>query len=117
VQTLIYRYAGNDRNPIHADRDVAWKAGYREPILMGQNTIGFACRALVHELGDGDPTRLKSIGGRFAAAGYNGDILITEMWHGSDLGRDERGHDVVLFRVLNQRREVLVDRGRATIAS
>jgi acyl dehydratase len=117
VQTLIYRYAGNDRNPIHADRDVAWKAGYREPILMGQNTIGFAGRALVHELGDGDPTRLKSIGGRFAAAGYNGDILITEMWHGSDLGRDERGHDVVLFRVLNQRREVLVDRGRATIAS
>jgi hypothetical protein len=38
------------------------------------------------------------------------------MWHGGDLGRDDRGHDVVLFRVLNQRREVLVDRGRATIA-
>jgi acyl dehydratase len=116
VQTLLYRYAGNDRNPIHADRDVAWKAGYREPILMGQNTLGFACRAIVHELADGDPARLRSIGGRFAAAGYNGDVLITEMWKGRDLGTDERGDDVVLFRVLNQRREVLVDRGRATVA-
>jgi len=117
VQTLLYRYAGNDRNPIHVDRDTAWKAGYREPILMGQNTIGFACRAIINELGDGNPTRLRSISGRFAAAGYNGDILVTEMWRGGDLGRDERGDDVVLFRVLNQRREVLVDRGRATIAS
>ena len=77
---------GNDRNPIHADREVAWKAGYREPILMGQNTMGFACRALVHELGDGDPARLRSISGRFAAAGYNGDILVTEMWYGNDIG-------------------------------
>jgi acyl dehydratase len=116
VQTLLYRYAGNDRNPIHADREVAWKAGYREPILMGQNTMGFACRALVHELVDGDPARLRSIGGRFAAAGYNGDILVTEMWCGNDIGRDERGDDVVLFRVVNQRHEVLIDRGRATIA-
>jgi acyl dehydratase len=116
VQTLLYRYAGNDRNPIHADRDVAWKAGYREPILMGQNTLGFACRALVHECAEGDAARLKSISGRFAAAGYNGDVLVTELWRGDDLGHDERGDAVVLFRVLNQRREVLVDRGRATIA-
>ena len=76
----------------------------------------FACRALVHELCDGDPARLRSINGRFAAPGYNGDILVTEMWFGDDIGRDDRGDDVVLFRVLNQRREVLVDRGRATIA-
>jgi hypothetical protein len=54
--------------------------------------------------------------GPTAAAGYKGDILLTQMWHGSDLGRDGRGHAVVLVRGVNQRREVLVDRGRATIA-
>jgi acyl dehydratase len=115
AQTLLYRYAGNDRNPLHADREVAWKAGYREPILMGQNTLGFACRAIIDKLTDHDPTRLRSIGGRFAAAGYNGDVLITEMWHGADLGHDGRGDAVVLFRVRNQRNDVLIDRGRATI--
>jgi acyl dehydratase len=115
VQTLLYRYAGNDPNPIHVDPEVAHERGYKEPILMGQNTLGFACRALVHDLAARDPRRLRSIAGRFAAAGYNGDTLITEMWHGAGVGDDKRGDRVVLFRVVNQRGDVLVDRGRATL--
>ena len=115
VQTLLYRYAGNDRNPIHSEPETAWKNGYREPILMGQNTIGFACRAMVHDLVDGNPARLRSISGRFAAAGYNGDVLTTEMWRGRDIGYDDCGDAVVLFRVVNQVGDVLIDRGRATV--
>jgi len=117
VQTLLYRYAGNDRNPLHSEPETAHKHGFREPILMGQNTLGYACRAIVHALADGDPSRVRSIAGRFAAAGYNGDTLVTEMWHGPDVGCDGRADAVVLFRVVNQSGDVLVDRGRATVAT
>ena len=117
VQTLLYRYAGNDRNPLHSEPETAAKHGFREPILMGQNTLGFACRAIVHALACGEPARLRSISGRFAAAGYNGDTLVTEMWHGADVGCDGRGDAVVLFRVVNQNGDVLVDRGRAKLVS
>ncbi|HEV8296686.1 MAG TPA: MaoC/PaaZ C-terminal domain-containing protein, partial [Acidimicrobiales bacterium] len=65
-QTLWYRYAGNDRNPIHVDPEVAREAGYRAPILMGQNTLGFACRGLVETVCGGDPKGLASLSGRFA---------------------------------------------------
>ena len=58
---------------------------------------------------------LRSVAGRFAAAGYNGDALVTEMWHGPDVGCDGHGDAVVLFRVVNQHGDVLVDRGRATV--
>jgi acyl dehydratase len=116
VQTLLYRYAGNDPNPIHVDPEVAHERGYKEPILMGQNTLGFACRAIVRTVADGHPRRVRSIAGRFAAAGYNGDTLVTEMWHGPDVGSDERGDRAILFRVVNERGDVLVDRGRATVA-
>lgn len=114
-QTLWYRYAGNDRNPIHVDAEVARDAGYRAPILMGQNTLGFACRAIVDTVCGGDPSALGSISGRFASAGYNGDVLGVELWVGDDVGADPHGHEIVLFRVVNQHREVLVDRGFATI--
>jgi acyl dehydratase len=116
AQTLLYRYAGNDRNPIHSDVDTARAAGYREPILMGQNTLGFACRALVHSVAGGEAARLRSISGRFAEAGYNGDLLSIEIWVGDDIGVDDNGHAVALFRVLDQHRRVLIDRGRATLA-
>ena len=115
-QTLLYRYAGHDRNPMHADADLARAAGYRDPILMGQNTLGFACRALVHSVASGEPARLRSISGRFAEAGYNGDVLATEVWIGDDVGVDGNGHAVALFRVLDQHGRVLIDRGRAAIA-
>ena len=42
--------------------------------------LGFACRALVHTTLDGNPTRLRSIEGRFSAPAYNGDTLRTEIW-------------------------------------
>ena len=66
--------------------------------------LGFACRALVHTVLDGDPARLRSIEGRFSAPAYNGDTLCTEIWTGPDSAR---------FRVRNQAGTVLVDRGQA----
>ena len=58
---------------------------------------------------------MRSIDGRFAAPGYNGDRLSTELWFGMGVGADARGRLVVPFRVVNQDGAVLVDRGRVTI--
>jgi len=115
-QTLLYRHAGNDANAIHIDPTVAERAGFKGPILAGQNTLGFAARAVIEAVCDGDPARVRSIDGRFAAPGYNGDRLITEMWFGLGVGADARGRLIVAFRVVNQDGAVLVDRGRVTIA-
>jgi len=115
-QTLLYRHAGNDANAIHIDPTVAERAGFKGPILAGQNTLGFAARAVIEAVCDGDPARVRSIDGRFAAPGYNGDRLATEMWFGLGVGADARGRLIVAFRIVNQDGAVLVDRGRVTIA-
>jgi len=115
-QTLLYRHAGNDANAIHIDPAVAEQAGFKGPILAGQNTLGFAARAAIEAVCGRDPTRVRSIDGRFAAPGYNGDRLTTELWFGMGVGADTRGRLVVAFRVVNQDGAVLVDRGRVTIA-
>ena len=116
IQSLLWRHAGNDPNAIHVDPQVAARAGFRAPILSGLNTLGFACRALVHEVAGGAPERLRSLGARFATPAYNGDELITEIWHGDDLGRDARGDRHALFRVVNQHGAALIESGVATIA-
>ncbi len=116
IQSLLWRHAGNDPNPIHVDPEVAKRAGFRAPILSGLNTLGFACRALVAGAAAGNPARLRSLRARFANPGYNGDTLTTEVWTGDDLGRDEHGHAVALFRVLNQDCTPLIEQGRATLA-
>jgi|SRR5688572_2817611 len=117
IQSLLWRHAGNDPNAIHLDPEIAAHAGFRAPILSGLNTLGFACRALVHAVADGAPERLHSLSGRFASPGYNGDALTTEIWTGGDLGRDARGDRHALFRVVNQVGAVLIEHGTATIAA
>ncbi len=109
MQSLLYRHGGNDPNLIHYDPSVAAAAGFDAPILMGLNTFGFACRALVETVCGGDPMVLGSMGGRFAAPGYNGDVLTTQIWH-------EPGEPgSVLFRVVSGRGTTLLDKGRATV--
>jgi acyl dehydratase len=105
IQTLLYRHGGHDANPLHFDPEFARRAGWDAPILTGQNVLGFACRALVHTALDGDPTRLRSIEGRFSAPAYNGDTLRTEIW--------ADGAGSARFRVRNEAGTVLVDRGQA----
>ena len=117
VQTLLWRHAGNDPNEIHLDPQLAARAGFRAPILSGLNTLGFACRALVHALAGGAPEQLRSLAARFASPGYNGDALTTEIWTGDDLGRDARGDRCALFRVVNQEGSVLIEQGYATISN
>jgi acyl dehydratase len=116
VQTLLWRHAGNDPNRIHFDPAVAARAGFRAPILMGLNTLGFACRALVLSVAGGEPARMRSLEGRFATPGYNGDVLVAEIWTGEGVGADPRGNRLALYRVVNQRGDVLLDRGLAAFS-
>jgi acyl dehydratase len=117
IQTLLYRHAGNDDNPVHVDPEFAIAAGFDGPILTGQNTLGFACRALVETVADGDPANLASIEGRFGSPGYNGDALTTLIWFGPDVGTTADGHALAVFSVANQRGDTVLDRGRATVRS
>ena len=82
-QALLYRLTG-DRNPLHSDPTFAARAGFDRPILHGMATYGFATRALVRELCDGDPDRLRSIAARLAAPVLPGETLATRVWRGGD---------------------------------
>ncbi len=76
---LIYRLSG-DRNPLHADYDVARKAGYERPILHGLASYGTACAVILRAFCDGDPARMTSLALRFAGIVMPGDRLDFSCW-------------------------------------
>jgi acyl dehydratase len=78
-QPLLYRLTG-DMNPLHADPEVAKKAGFPKPILQGLCTFGIACKAVVDNVLDGDVTKVAGYGVRFAGIFFPGDTLVTKVW-------------------------------------
>jgi acyl dehydratase len=96
---LLYRLNG-DRNPLHADPAVAARAGYRQPILHGLCTLGYAGHAILRTACDYDAARLKSMAVRFTAPVFPGETLRTEMWH-------EDGGVSYRSRVLEREQQVL----------
>jgi len=100
-QALLYRLSG-DRNPLHSDPVFAKRAGFDRPILHGLCTYGFTGRALLHAVCGSDPTRFRSMAGRFSRPQYPGDTLKISIW-------DEE--DGMRFRTDNQRGETVIDSG------
>lgn len=82
-QALIYRLSG-DRNPLHSDPSFAAIGGFDRPILHGLCTYGFTGRALLHTLCGGDPSRLRSMEGRFSSPVWPGEALTVRMWRTGD---------------------------------
>lgn len=76
---LLYRLLGDD-NPLHADPDVARKAGFERPILHGLASYGLLAWALLRQCAEHNPARLKALDVRFTAPVYPGETLITEIW-------------------------------------
>lgn len=101
-----YAPASGDRNPIHLDDAVATKAGLPGVILHGLCTMAFAQRDVIRELCDGDPTRLRHIGVRFARPVFPGETLSLQLW------RD--GNDI-RFQTDNGAGKPVITHGRAVI--
>ena len=101
-QALLYRLNGDD-NPLHADPEVAARAGFPRPILHGLCTFGVVAHALLRGLRGYDADGMRGMALRFSAPVFPGETIRTEMWRdGSFRARAlERG-------------VVVVDRGVAT---
>jgi acyl dehydratase len=80
-QAALYRLNG-DLNPLHLDPAFAKGGGFDRPILHGLCTYGFAVRAIINGLLDGDVSRLKAFKARFSSQVYMGDTLTTRCWQG-----------------------------------
>lgn len=100
-QALIYRLSG-DHNPLHTDPAFAARAGFPRPILHGMCTYGVVGRVLLNTFADGDPERFGRLGGRFSKPVFPGEALRVRVW---------TEDDAQLFQVVNQRDEVVFDRG------
>ena len=107
-QALLFRLNG-DRNPLHADPDVATRAGFDVPILHGLCTYGIACRAILKTICDYDDTLIKEFDARFSSPVVPGDTIRTDMWQDGN---------VVSFRCTAVERDVIVMRnGKCTLAT
>ncbi len=104
-QAFLYRLSG-DRNPLHSDPSFAALAGFDRPILHGLCTYGFTGRALLRELCDADPARLRSVEGRFSSPVFPGEELTVEIWR-TDAGG--------VFRTLGGDGRVVLDSGACTV--
>ena len=102
-QALLYRLNG-DRNPIHADPELARSAGFGRPILHGLCTFGIAGRALLKSYCDYEPSRIRGMQARFSAPVFPGETVRTEMW---------KGDNHVAFRCKSvERGLVVIDNGQ-----
>lgn len=103
---LLYRLSG-DYNPVHADPEIAKKAGYHEPWIHGLCTMGLATRATIEKLCDNDPGRISSMFVRFRNVCFPGETLRFEFY---TTGASVR------FRAVSVEREIVIlDRGEVTL--
>jgi acyl dehydratase len=103
---LLYRLSG-DYNPLHADPQVAKKAGFDRPILHGMATYGVVGHAILKLACDYDPSLLRSLSGRFSSPVYPGETITTEIW---------RDGETVSFRAsIAERGVVVMNNGRAVV--
>ena len=108
-QALLYRLSG-DRNPLHADPDLAKRVGFPAPILHGLCTYGTACRAILQSVAAYDHTRIAGFNVRFSSPVYPGESIATDMWIDGK---------VVSFRCLIPGRNdvVVINNGKCTLAN
>lgn len=105
----LYTEAAAIWNPIHTERGRARQAGLPDPLLHGTCTWAAAGRTLIYLLGEGDPARLRRLGGRFAAPALVGSELFIAVEPAADEG-------CWRFQVTDDRGVVVLADGSATFA-
>ena len=107
-QALLYRLNG-DRNPLHADPELAKRVGFPVPILHGLCTYGTACRAILTQVCKYDHTKITGFDVRFSSPVYPGETIITDCWIDGK---------VVSFRCRLKERDVtVINNGKCTLAA
>ena len=102
-QPLLYRLSG-DIFALHVDPEFATASGFEKPIMHGLCTHGYACRAVIKHLFEGQPERMTRFRVRFSKTLYPGVPIKTQIWK-IDEGK-------ALFRTVNEQDgEVTIDRG------
>ena len=87
-QTLRYRDASGDMNPIHVDDEIARSVGLPGKILHGLCTMAFTSQAVIRTVAGGDPARLRRLAVRFAANVLPGNDVETTIYDAGE--RDGR---------------------------
>lgn len=106
-QALLYRL-NLDRNPLHADPELAKRAGFDAPILHGMCGYGTVCRGLLKAVCDYDHTKIIGLDLRFTSPIYPGENIEIDIW---------RDGNIASFRCRVQGRGVVVmDNGKCTLA-
>ncbi|WP_022979113.1 MaoC/PaaZ C-terminal domain-containing protein [Ideonella sp. B508-1] len=80
---LVYRLSG-DANPLHADPEIARKAGFDRPILHGLCTYGMAARGVIQHVLGWDASRLRRLAVRFTSPVWPGETVRYEFWREGD---------------------------------
>ncbi|RCI02786.1 hypothetical protein CU098_000309, partial [Rhizopus stolonifer] len=111
-QAQIYRLSG-DYNPLHIDTALAPTIGFPKPILHGLCTYGACGHAIIKALADNEPTRFKSIEGRFASPVFPGETIEIYMWKVDS--KDPKTQGVVFVAKVKERDVVVVNNGYATL--
>ncbi len=102
---LLYRLSG-DYNPVHADPEIAKKAGFHEPWTAGLCSMGLATRATIEKFCNNDPSRIRSMFVRFKSVCFPGETMRYEFYITENGAR---------FRAVCAEREVIIlDRGEVT---
>ncbi len=99
-QALLYRLAGGDMNPLHAEPMFAKFAGFDRPILHGLCTFGIAHKAAVDSALDGDVKKVASFDARMTGVVFPGETVVTKIWAGGgdfilEASTKERGEQVL----------------------
>jgi acyl dehydratase len=108
-QALIYRLSG-DRNPLHADPEIAKAAGFPRPILHGLCTYGSCCRAIISSpVCDYDPTKITGFDVRFSSPVFPGETIAVDIW---------KDGNIASFRARVKERDVVViNNGKCTLSA
>ena len=113
-QSKRYAEASGDHNPIHIDPEMAKSVGLPDIILHGLCTMAFASQAIVKNMANNDPRKLKKISVRFSKPVLMTDVLTTRGWLEKLEKQDDKLKHIT-FDMTNEKGVKVLSNGHATL--